>query len=701
MQPDQPEEPLPYISDIELLNQDLYLRPHEHKIRERLNTYNHILQTITETDKDLLTFAHSYNTMGLHLNNNNDVIYKEYAPNAKSISLFGEFNNWNRNEYIGQKDKNGLWTITIPNKNGSCPIKHNTKLKANVCLADCITKVDRNPIWSRYLIQNKDSYLYDTVFWNPPKPYEWKSKQFMQRKRSLRIYEAHVGMSSLDCKVSTYREFADTVIPRIKNTGYNAIQLMAIMEHVDYASFGYHVTNFFAIASRSGTPDDLKYLIDVAHQNDLIVLIDIVHSHASCNQSDGISNWDGTDYLYFHSGSRGKHDLWDSRLFNYSNYETLRLLLSNCAFYQEEYHFDGFRFDGVTSILYKHHGIGYGFTGNYNEYFNDQFDLDGGVYTMLANYLIHLINPNAITIAEDVSGMPGLCRPIDEGGFGFDYRLNMSIADKWIHIMRNIRDEHWDMGNITYTLTNRRNNEKHVGYCESHDQSIVGDKTLSMWLFDKELYWNMSVLSEETLVINRGICLHKMIRLITFALGGEAYLNFMGNEFGHPEWVDFPRPGNNFSYEHCRRRWDLVDDKLLRYRFLYKWDCVMNNLDEVFCFLPSQQYHVSCKDEETKVIVFEKGDLLFVFNFNISKCFEHYKVGTPWRTPHIIIVDSDESRFMGKDRLTYGHENFFPCMHDSYQGRPNYIQLYVPNRTCMVLIAEENMNKYDLKKLIK
>ena len=701
MQTDQPHPLNKWQSDIDLLNQDELLRPFEPKIRERINTYNYYLNKITNLEHSLINFSHSYNTLGIHLTKTNDIIYKEYAPSAKGISLSGEFNSWNRDEYKGTKDEYGFWTITIPNNHGSCPIPHNTKLKATVNLADGYSRVDRNPIWSRYLLQNKDTYIYDTVFWNPPVKYEWKSPQFMERKKTLRIYEAHVGMSSIEGRVATYREFADNVIPRIKLTGYNAIQFMAIMEHVDYASFGYHVSNFFAIASRSGTPDDLKYMIDIAHQHGLTVLIDIVHSHASCNQNDGISYWDGTDYLYFHSGERGKHALWDSRLFDYSNYETMRLLLSNCAFFQEEYHFDGFRFDGVTSILYKHHGIGVGFSGNYHEYFNDSFDVDGGAYIMLANYLIHKINPNAITIAEEVSGMPGLCRPIDEGGFGFDYRLNMSIADKWIQILKEQRDEDWNMGNICYTLINRRDNEKHVGYCESHDQSIVGDKTISMWLFDKELYWNMSVWSEETVTIHRGMCLHKMIRLISFSLGGEAYLNFMGNEFGHPEWVDFPRPGNNFSYHYCRRRWDLCDDKSLRYRFLYNWDCAMNSLDNVFEYLSSDHQHITCIHEDDKLIIFEKGDLLFIFNFHAHKHYEHYRIGTSWSTNHRIVIDSDESRFMGWNRLEWGHTNVYPCIHEPWMNRPNYIKIYIPNRTCMVMVAEENMLKYDLTKLFK
>ena len=686
------------ISEFEMINQDPSLKNFEWCIRRRNDHFKRQLYQIESNEKSLENFANSYKEMGLHVLPNGDIKYKEYAPGARGIALFGEFNGWNRNQYWAKRDQYGCWELIIPNDNGQPRIKHGTKVKCNVVLNNG-NWADRNPIWIEYLVQNKQSLIFDGVFWNPDQKYEWKfPTKHLPKPKSLRIYEAHVGMSSFDPKVSTYREFADNILPRIKRTGYTAVQLMAIMEHANYASFGYHVNNFFAIASRCGTPEDLMYLVDKAHEHGIFVIIDIVHSHASSNVDDGFNYWDGTDYLYFHGGSMGKHELWDSRLFNYSSYETLRFLLSNCAYYLDKYHFDGFRFDGITSILYRNHGIRYAFSGNYWEYFGDNFDEDGGVYLMLANKLIHSINPEAITIAEDVSGMPGLCLTVEDGGFGFDYRLNMSVSDKWIQFLKEYSDEEWNMGNLVFTLTNRRYNEKHVGYCESHDQSIVGDKTIAMWLFDKEMYWNMSCGSPETIIISRGMALHKMIRMITFALGGEAYLCFMGNEFGHPEWVDFPTPRNGFSFAHCRRRWDLCDNQSLRYKYLYNWDVAMNKLEEVFYFISSPFQYVSLQHEDDKMIVFEKGDLLFVFNFHPYKSYENYKIGTKWGTQHKIVLDSDEYRFFGKGRLEYGHGHFFPIIKSGWNNRPYQFNIYAPSRTCMVLIAEENLQKYDLSK---
>jgi 1,4-alpha-glucan branching enzyme len=700
------EQPIKYeapiynskISEFELINQDHSLKSFEWCIKRRNEHFKNQLRQIESNEGSLENFANSYKKMGLHLLPNNDIQYREYAPGAKGIALFGEFNNWKRDEYWAERDKYGFWNLIIPNDNGQPRIKHETKVKSNVVLSNG-NWVDRNPIWIEFLYQNPNSLIFDGVFWNPEPKYVWKyPKTHLSKPRSLRIYEAHIGMSSFDPKVSTYLEFADNILPRIKKTGYTAVQLMAIMHHANYASFGYHVNNFFAVSSRFGKPEELMYLIDKAHELGLFMIMDIVHSHASSNVDDGFNLWDGTDYLYFHGGKMGHHSLWDSRLFNYSSYETLRFLLSNCAYYSEKFHFDGFRFDGITSILYRNHGIRYSFSGDYNEYFSDNFDEDGGVYLMLANKLLHEINPDVITIAEDVSGMPGLCLTVEQGGFGFDYRLNMSVSDKWIQLLKEYKDEDWNLGNLVFTLTNRRYNEKHVGYCESHDQSIVGDKTIAMWLFDKEMYWNMSCNSPETIIISRGMALHKLIRLITLSLGGEAFLCFMGNEFGHPEWVDFPRPGNGFSYAHCRRRWDLCDNKSLRYKYLYNWDVAINKLDDVFNFISSPFQYISLKHEDDKIIVFEKGDLLFVFNFHSYKSYENYKIGTKWGTQHKIVLDSDEFRFFGKGRLEYGHGHFFPIIREGWNNRPNHFNLYIPSRTCMVLIAEENLKKYDLSK---
>ncbi|XP_069693954.1 1,4-alpha-glucan-branching enzyme isoform X2 [Periplaneta americana] len=545
--------------------------------------------------------------------------------------------------------------------------------------------VDRLSPWATYVVQppRVEGFTFKHRFWNPPPHEKYHFKHDRAKKPlSLRIYECHVGIASEEPKVGTYKEFATKIVPRIVKLGYNAIQLMAVMEHAYYASFGYQVTSFYAASSRYGTPEELKEMVDIAHEHGLYVLLDVVHSHASKNVMDGLNQYDGTNSCFFHDGPRGEHSLWDSRLFNYSEYEVLRFLLSNLRWFTEEYRFDGFRFDGVTSMLYHSRGIGEGFSGHYDEYFGLNVDTEALVYLMLANYMLHELYPNVITIAEDVSGMPGSCRPVAEGGTGFDYRLGMAIPDKWIKLLKEVRDDDWNIGNIIHTLTNRRWMEKTVAYCESHDQALVGDKTIAFWLMDKEMYTHMSTISEQSAIIDRGLALHKMIRLITNGLGGEAYLNFMGNEFGHPEWLDFPRAGNNDSYHYARRQWHLVDDELLKYKFLNAFDCDMNHLEERYGWLHKDSGYVSCKHEDDKVVVFERGELLFVFNFHPTKSFTGYRVGLEIPGEYKVVLDTDNGKYGGFQRVDSNVHHFtYP---EGFSGRRNSIKLYLPSRTAQV-----------------
>ena len=490
-------------------------------------------------------------------------------------------------------------------------------------------------------------------------------------------------MSSQEACISTYQQFQEEVLPYIAELGYNAIQLMGIMEHSYYASFGYQVTNFFAVSSRYGTPDELKELIDHAHKYGILVLLDVVHSHASKNVCDGINLFDGTDFCYFHGGNRGYHPIWDSRLFNYGSWETLRLLTSNLRWYIEEYQFDGFRFDGVTSMLYTHHGVNHEFTRGYDEYFSSTFiDNDAILYLTIANDLLHSIYPGIITIAEDVSGMPALCLPVHEGGMGFDYRLAMGIPDLWINLLKTKKDEEWNLGHICYTLTNRRYKEKTISYAESHDQSLVGDKTIAFWLMDKAMYDEMSILDSLTPVIDRGISLHKLIRTITCALGGEGYLNFMGNEFGHPEWIDFPREGNNNSYHYARRQWNLVKDPLLRYQHLKNWDKAMLSLESSFPWLSSPQAYLSLTHELDMISIFERGNLLWCFNFHPTNSYSDHCI--PVRTPgkYSIILDSDRLEFGGHARLDSKTEYFTNPV--PVNNIPHSMLTYLPSRCCII-----------------
>lgn len=467
------------------------------------------------------------------------ITYREWAPSARTAALIGDFNNWDGAKHAMTKDPFGVFELRLPNAaDGTPAIPHGSRVKIRMQTASG-GSIDKIPAWIRMAVQAPGEIPFNGVYYNPPAA---EQHVFVHPRppmpKSLRIYEAHVGMSSIEPKISTYAEFRDTVLPRIKYLGYNAVQLMAIQEHAYYASFGYHVTNFFATSSRCGTPDDLKSLIDRAHELGIVVLMDIVHSHASSNALDGLNQFDGSDSQYFHAGPQGYHWMWDSRCFNYREWEVLRFLLSNLRYWAEDFKFDGFRFDGVTSMMYKHHGLSTSFSGNYGEYFGMATDVDAMVYLMLANDMLHTLYPGAMaTIAEDVSGMPTLGRPVGEGGVGFDYRLQMAIADKWIEALGKWGpDEAWDLGNLVFTMENRRYGERCISYAESHDQALVGDKTIAFWLMDKDMYDGMSTTQEPSAVVSRGIALHKMIRAFTMGLGGEGYLNFSApRRFAHAQ----------------------------------------------------------------------------------------------------------------------------------------------------------------------
>ncbi|CAN0927405.1 1,4-alpha-glucan-branching enzyme 1, chloroplastic/amyloplastic (Fragment) [Linum grandiflorum] len=682
------------MDNIGLLSGDPGLHPFKDHFRYRLKRYVEQKKLLEKHEGGLKQFAQGYLKFGFN-REGDDIVYREWAPAAQEAQLIGDFNGWDGSNHLMEKNEFGVWSIKLPDSGGNPAISHGSRVKFRFKLRNG-SWVDRIPAWIQYATVDPKRFgaPYDGVFWDPPatERYEFKYPR-PPKPKAPRIYEAHVGMSASEPRVNTYREFADDVLPRIKANNYNTVQLMAVMEHSYYASFGYHITNFFAVSSRSGTPEDLKYLIDKAHSLGLHVLMDVVHSHASNNVTDGLNGFDvgqSSQESYFHTGERGYHKLWDSRLFNYSNWEVLRFLLSNLRWWLEEFRFDGFRFDGVTSMLYHHHGINMAFTGQYKEYFSEATDVDAVVYLMLANCLIHDIFPDATVIAEDVSGMPGLGRPVSEGGVGFDYRLAMAIPDKWIDYLKNKTDEEWSMKEITGNLTNRRYTEKCVAYAESHDQSIVGDKTMAFLLMDQEMYTGMSCFGAASPRIDRGIALHKMIHFLTMGLGGEGYLNFMGNEFGHPEWIDFPREGNEWSYDKCRRQWNLVDTEHLRYKFMNAFDSAMNKLDEKFSFLASKKQIVSSTSEKDKVIVFERGDLVFVFNFHPEKTYEGYKVGCDLPGKYRVALDSDAWEFGGHGRVGHDVDHFtspegIPGVPETnFNNRPNSFKVLSPPRTCVV-----------------
>ncbi len=668
-----------------LIDLDPWLGSYADALRYRYGRYREKRDQLSGGSGVLEGFSRGHDYFGLNRGMHEGqpgIWYREWAPGAEAASLIGDFNGWDRSAHPMTRDDFGIWSLFLPDDAYADRLVHTGRVKVHIVHRG--HGRDRIPAYIRRVLFDPTNHMPVGQYWSPPEPYPWRHER-PQLACQPRIYEAHVGMATEHERVGTFGEFAERVLPRIARCGYNAVQLMAIQEHPYYASFGYQVSNFFAVSSRFGTPEDFKYLIDTAHGLGILVLLDLVHSNAVKNIHDGLNNFDGTDHQYFHSGPRGEHPAWDSRLFDYDKYEVLRFLLSNVRFWLDEYRLDGFRFDGVTSMMYLDHGLGKPFTC-YDDYFGPGIDEPAVTYLQLANQVAHEAYPQAVTIAEDVSGMVGMARPIDEGGIGFDYRLAMGIPDYWIKILKERSDEQWPMGEIYHTLTNRRYGENHIAYAESHDQAMVGDKTIAFWLMDADMYWLMSKGETGNVVIERGMALHKMIRLITFALGGEGYLNFMGNEFGHPEWIDFPREGNGFSYKYARRQWSLIDDPTLRYRDLGNFDCEMLALDQRYRLLSEHPIEGLSVHEDHKILAFRRGPIVFVFNFHPSESRADYRIGVPARADYRLTLNTDDFWFGGHGLVSTGQ--VYPAQSVPYDGHAQSIQVYVPARTAQVLLPE-------------
>lgn len=670
------KKPAP-VKHIGIVKNDPWLEPFEDAIRGRHDHVLYKLNELTNGGKQSLSdFASGHLYFGLHKTSRGWVL-REWAPNATEIYLIGDFNGWQeQEEYKMTRIDNGNWEIKLK----ASQMHHGDLYKLKVKW--CGGEGERIPTYATRVVQDPNTNIFSAQVWAPAQTYEFKKKNFKPDTNPLLIYECHIGMAQDAEKVGTYIEFKENVLPRIKKDGYNAIQVMAIAEHPYYGSFGYHVSNFFAPSSRFGTPEELKELIDTAHEMGISVIMDIVHSHAVKNEIEGLGNFAGDGCQFFMQGGRREHPAWDSLCFDYGKNEVIHYLLSNCKYWLEEFKFDGFRFDGVTSMLYYSHGLGESF-GGYEDYYNGHEDDEAIAYLTLANLLIHEVNPKAITIAEEVSGMPGLAAPFKDGGYGFDYRMAMNIPDYWIKTIKELKDEDWKPSSMFWETTNRRQDEKTISYAESHDQALVGDKTIVFRLIDADMYWHFKI-GDENFMVNRGIALHKMIRLLTASTINGGYLNFMGNEFGHPEWIDFPREGNGWGYKYARRQWNLVDNKELCYHYLGDFDEAMLKVIKTEKNFQKTPVREVWHNDGDQILAFSRGDLLFVFNFSPNRSYTDYGFIVP-QGSYDVVLNTDSKLYGGNDLAddSVRHfTNYDPIYEKDGKG---WLMLYIPARSAVVL----------------
>ena len=664
-----------------IYDSDEWLMPYKDVIDRRHEMIMAAKERIS-VDGSLSKGLNNHMYYGLHKDGKGNWVFREWAPNATKIYIVGEFNNWKRSDAYALKPiGGGNWELVLP----SMFLDHGTLYKLYIEWKG--GGAERLPAYVTRAVQDPHTKSFCAQVWDPAVPYEWKNEKPGKRPHPL-IYECHIGMATEEEKVGTFEEFRLNVLPKVAELGYDTLQIMALQEHPYYGSFGYQVANFYALSSRFGTPEEFKALVDDAHGMGLAVVMDIVHSHSVDNEAEGLGMFDGKEDLYFYTGWQGRHPAWGSRCFDYGKDETKYFLLSNCKYWMEEYHIDGFRFDGVTSMLYWDHGLEKDFVG-YENYFNQGVDENAITYLALANILIREMNEDAFTIAEDVSGMAGLAAPIEAGGVGFDFRMSMGVADNWIKWIKELTDDQWSMGEMWWQLTNKREDEKTISYAECHDQAMVGDKTIAFRLMDKEMYFSMNKESQSP-IVDRGIALHKMIRLVTLATCGNGYLNFMGNEFGHPEWIDFPREGNGWSYKHARRQWSLAEPDYLRYRYLRNFDQAMVTLVRQEAVL-DEKPELFVQDEEKKILIFKRKNCIFALNFNPTASYSDYGFAAP-AGKYEVVLNTDENRFDGFSRVKAG-EVHFSVSGRSDNGNGKYDEtlfLYLPSRCALVLKLLEN-----------
>lgn len=638
---------------------DRGLWPHWPVILRRHALFEEAVRTIERTEGSLhaFCFANGIHRLGLQ-RARGGWLHREWAPAALAVSLVGDFNGWDASAHPCARDGDGVFEVFV--REPALRVGSRYKLALRVRAADGGEElVMRMPAWARCTQQDRETGEFCALVPADLLAFAWRHPRPPPRA-APRVYEAHVGISSAEPTIAGWTHFRQRVLPRLVRLGYDALLLIGVLEHGFYGSFGYQVTSFFAPSSRFGSPHELQQLVDAAHGYGLLVLFELVHSHASANTREGLSALD-----YFAEGELGWHAEWGTRMFDYTRLEVLRFLLSQVAWFAEAYRVDGFRFDAVSAAIYQHRSLGGRgkFDSGYAEYFGEGADVDVAalVYFQLVNHMTHeLVRPPLLTIAEEHSGLPGLCAAVSELGVGFDFRQAMGVPPLWERLLSAPPSARMGMAELVTVHCRRRDEERRLAYCECHDQSFVGGKSLAFRLMGASMYEHMSCIGAAPPEVERGMALHAMSRLLTLSLGGEAYLNFIGNEFGHPEWIDFPREGNGHSMHMARRRWDLADNPLLRYSQLQAFDASMHALQAERQWLrapaPRGLAEGDCWCcEQRQSIWFGRGGLLFVFNFHpldAATVVAPLCDGDAALAPPRRLLESDDPRFGGRDRPT-------------------------------------------------
>jgi len=574
-----------------------------------------------------------YNHFGAHLtmlHNISGTIFRVWAPNAKAISIIGNFNGWDaRIHQMRNLGESGVWEFFIPHLDQNEIYKYQVKTQSD----QIFDKADPFQFYGEHrpktgsVIKNIDSFSWNDQLWQDAKeltsPYE----------RPLSIYEIHPGSWLRDPadpdRFLTFKELANELIPYVKKLGFTHIELMPIMEHPLDESWGYQVTAPFSITSRYGTPEDFVYFIDSCHQNNLGVILDWVPAHFP-KDAHSLGRFDGSA-LYEHEDMRlGSHPEWGTYIYNYGRNEVSNYLIANALFWLDKYHLDGLRVDAVASMLYLDYARKDG------EWLPNTFggreNLEAIEFIRHLNSVVYDIFPNTLLMAEESTSFYGVSKPADHGGLGFGFKWNMG----------------WMNDILKYF-------QKDPFFRKFHHNAL----TFSiMYAFSENF---ILPLSHDEVVHGKGSLIKKMpgdnwqkfanLRLLflTMWLHPGKKLLFMGGEFG--QWSEW----------YCKRSldWHLIEENNLHHQ-LQEFVCELNALYKVNPSLWQQDFDASgflwldLEDRNNSIITFTRlaknpnDHLVCILNYT-PQVLSEYKIGLPQCRQYREIFSSDDDRYGGSN----------------------------------------------------
>ena len=601
------------------------------------------------------THYEAYHTLGAHLAETDGmkgVRFAVWAPNAASVTLAGEFNQWDTRRHPMRRRNAGVWEIFMPGLGEGATYKYNVRSRVNA-----YQQLKADP----YAFAAETPPKSASVVWDIEK-YEWQDGAWMTErartsllKAPVSIYEVHVEswMRGPQGRTLGYRDLAVNLVEYVKRMGYTHIELLPIMEHPFSGSWGYQVTGYFAPTSRFGTPDDFMYFVDCCHRAGIGVIVDWVPAHFP-RDAHGLSFFDGTA-LYEHADPRqGEHRDWGTLIFNYGRNEVRCFLISNALFWLKKYHIDGLRVDAVASMLYLDYSRG---PGEWvpNQYGGNE-NLEAIDFLRRFNEQAHAV-PGAVTIAEESTAFPGVSKPVYLNGLGFTMKWNMG----WMHDTLNYfgndpvyRKHHHN--NITFSLL--------YAFTEnfvlpvSHDEVVHGKSSLINKMPGDE--WRQFANARAFLAY-------------MYAHPGKKLL-FMGQEIGQrEEWNhDQGRRWDLLAFDSHRKLQHLVNEL----NHFYRANPALYQVD----FRPAGFEWVDFRDVEHSVISFlrraedPKDFLLFCCNFT-PVVHQSYAFGVPEEGWYDEVLNTDSRLFGGSGALNSSGAASRP---EPHQGRPHRISITLP-----------------------